>query len=51
MISMLGFLALAWQVGGYNELLAKVVWIDVVASVLLAVAMILFFVHRKKGSG
>lgn len=41
--SMLTFIALALVTGGYNPLVQKVVLADVILSVLLLVALILFF--------
>ena len=38
LISVVSFLAIAWGVGGYNPLIARVVWIDVAALLALAVA-------------
>ncbi len=40
-ISISSFLLIAWSVGGYNALIARVVWIDVVALVLLLGAVLL----------
>ncbi len=40
-ISISSFLLIAWSVGGYNALIARVVWIDVVALVLLLCAVVL----------
>jgi hypothetical protein len=40
-ISISSFLLIAWSVGGYNALIARVVWIDVVALVLLLGAVVL----------
>ncbi len=40
-ISIGSFLLIAWSVGGYNALIARVVWIDVAALVLLLVAVVL----------
>ena len=40
-ISISSFLLIAWSVGGYNALIARVVWIDAVALVLLALASLL----------
>lgn len=36
-VSAASFLAVAWQVGGYNAAIARVVWADVVALGCLAV--------------
>lgn len=44
-ISISSFLLIAWSVGGYNALIARVVWIDVVALVLLLGAVV-FNVRR-----
>lgn len=44
-VSMLGFLALMWQVGGYNEAMNKVMLVDVLGIVLL-VAAVFFEVSR-----
>ena len=41
LFSMLSFAALAWGVGGANEALRRVAWIDVVASLLLVAAFAL----------
>jgi hypothetical protein len=40
-ISIGSFLLIAWSVGGYNALIARVVWIDVAALVLLILASLL----------
>ena len=40
-ISIGSFLLIAWSVGGYNALIARVVWIDVAALVLLIGAVLL----------
>lgn len=40
-ISIGSFLLIAWSVRGYNTLIARVVWIDVAALVLLLVAVVL----------
>tara|TARA_R110000868_G_scaffold34223_1_gene123668 strand:+ start:6893 stop:7267 length:375 start_codon:yes stop_codon:yes gene_type:complete len=40
-ISMLGFVALAWAEGGYNGFVAKVVMADIVGSLALLVALVL----------
>jgi hypothetical protein len=45
-ISMVGFLVLMWQVGGYNESLTKVMWVDVVGIVLLFAAVLLKSLSR-----
>jgi hypothetical protein len=37
-ISIGSFLLIAWSVGGYNALIARVVWIDVAALLALALA-------------
>ena len=46
-ITMLGFIIIAWQVGSYNELLKKVLVIDIGALILLIVAATLFLMNRK----
>ena len=46
-VTMLGFVMIAWQVGSYNELLRKVLVIDMCALVLLTVAATLFLLNRK----
>lgn len=40
-ISMLGFLWLAWSVGGYNESIARVALVDMAGMVCVAVAAVL----------
>ena len=45
-ISMIGFLVLAWSVGGYNASLGKVVMVDLVGVALLLAAMALKLVAR-----
>ncbi len=40
-VSMVGFLFLTWQVGGYNGAMEKVLLIDVVGIVCLAIASVL----------
>ncbi|MGL6291135.1 MAG: hypothetical protein ACRC2H_10640 [Silanimonas sp.] len=40
-VSVGSFLLVAWSVGGYNALIARVVWIDVVALAMLLVAAVL----------
>jgi hypothetical protein len=40
-VSVGSFLLIAWTVGGYNALIARVVWIDVVALGLLLAAALL----------
>lgn len=40
LISTVSFCALCWQVGGYNEQLQKVLWIDVVAALGALVALL-----------
>lgn len=39
-VSVLGFLWLAWTTGGYNDAIAKVVLADIVATVLLLIALV-----------
>ena len=45
-VSMLGFMVLAWQSGGYNAAIHKLVVIDALASIALAVALVLYLVDR-----
>ena len=45
-VSMVGFLVLALQVGGYNAALQKVLWADVVGIVLLAAAAVLKVIFK-----
>jgi len=45
-ISMLGFIAIAWKSGGYNQELARIVTVDVIAILLLLIAFI-FFLFKK----
>ena len=40
-ISMLGFLLIVWQEGGYNAALRKVLWMDVLGIVCLGLAAVL----------
>lgn len=40
-VSVGSFLLVAWSVGGYNALIARVVWIDVAALALLVIAGLL----------
>ena len=42
-ISVLSFLCFAWQSGGYNAAIARVVWVDVIAAGCLVVATITIF--------
>lgn len=46
-ISMAGYIVLCLQIGGFNELLRKILWVDVVGLLLLAAAFVLFL----KGKG
>ena len=41
LISMLGFVFIAWQTGGYNELVQRVIFIDIAALFGLLLAAIL----------
>jgi hypothetical protein len=41
LVSMLSFVAIAVSVGGYNALLSRVVWVDVVAALGLVIAAVL----------
>lgn len=41
LVSVGSFLLLAWQIGGYNTHIARVVWADVAALVLLLLAAVL----------
>jgi hypothetical protein len=45
-ISMIGFLLLAWAVGGYNDAIAKIAMIDIAGIVCLGLAVILRLVGR-----
>ena len=40
-VNMLAFILVAWMIGGYNPPIRRVVLVDAVASVLLAVAVII----------
>jgi len=46
LVSMLGFIVIAWQTGGYNVLIKKVILVDLVALVILAIASVLFLIQR-----
>ena len=46
-ISAASFLYLAWSVGGYNALLSRVVWADVLAVACLAVGAAVYVFSRK----
>lgn len=45
-VSMVGFLALMWQVGGYNEAMNKVMLMDVLGIVFLIAAILLKYVRH-----
>ena len=47
LVSVVSFLLVAWSTGGYNALIARVVWIDVVALVMLVVAALLEGIKRR----
>lgn len=40
-VSMVSFIVLAWQIGGYNEAINKVIIADIIAIVMLTTALIL----------
>lgn len=42
-VAMLGFIGLAWQVGGYNASIGKIMIVDVVGSIALTVAGVLYW--------
>lgn len=49
LVSVLGFLWLAWASGGnYNEAIAKVVLADIIATALLLIAAIALFLQRRR---
>lgn len=48
-VSVASFLALAWSVKGYNELVGRVVMADIVAAVCLALAGVVYAYGRRKG--
>ncbi len=43
-VSMIGFLYLAWAVGGYNDAISRIAMIDIAGIVCLALAAVLKFV-------
>lgn len=45
-ISMLGFILIAWKTGGYNQELAKIITMDIIALVLLLIALIIFLLKQ-----
>ncbi len=49
-VSVLGFLWLAWVTGGYNDAIAKIVLADVIATVLLLIALVGHAMHRRTRS-
>lgn len=46
-ISLISFLYLSWSIGGYNEAIARVVTVDLIALGALLVAVVLYFTARK----
>jgi hypothetical protein len=51
LVSVVSFLLVAWSVGDYNALIARVVWIDVVALLALAAAAAVEASARGKSGG
>lgn len=49
LVSMLGFIGLAWYSGSYNELLARIVVADIIGSVLLLLLIALQVYSARKG--
>ena len=45
-ISMLGFVFIAWNTGGYNELLKRIFTIDLIALILLTIALVLKLIEN-----
>ena len=45
-ISMLGFVIIAWNTGGYNELLKRFFTIDLIALLLLIIALVLKIIQN-----
>ena len=45
-ISMLGFVIIAWNTGGYNELLKRIFTIDLIALLLLIIALVLKIIQN-----
>lgn len=50
LVSAGAFVWIAWSTGGYNALIAKVVWIDVIAVGCLIVAGMLYWAQKKNAS-
>ncbi|WP_286695922.1 hypothetical protein [Spongiibacter sp. UBA1325] len=48
LVSVVSFIAIAWSVGGYNELVRKVVIADVIAAVALIAAGVINLVGRNQ---
>lgn len=49
LVSMLSFVLLAYSVGDFNAELQRVVVVDIVASILLALAAVITFQHSRHG--
>lgn len=47
LISMLGFIVIAWRNGAYNHELAKIITADVIALILLSIAFLLFILKKQ----
>jgi hypothetical protein len=47
-VSVASFLALAWSIGGYNQLLSRVVLIDILALVLILIGSVVYVLHPGK---
>lgn len=46
LVSMLGFILIAWLSGDYNPQILKIIWVDVVGLISLAVAVVAWWVSR-----
>lgn len=45
-ISMLGFIIIAWRSAGYNQELSKIITMDIIALILLIIALVLFLIKK-----
>ena len=47
-VNVISFIAIAWSVGGYNEAIRNVVYVDLVAGICLVGAMVLYAMNHRK---
>ncbi len=45
-ITMLGFIIIAWKSAGYNQELSKIITMDIIALILLIIALVLFLIKK-----